>query len=351
MRKPISSKNVTIRHEGELKKHFRALLREDPVLDWEKADPAPEEKGERVALTVDGKSHAFQVIYALQPSLPWVEKFQSGSAEPPLLVTPNLNARILGTCRDHGISAIDLNGRAWLRGPGLLVDRAPLPGRAFRFEREPGNIFVGKSERIIRCLLTDRDAVWTQAEVIGRTHTSSGLVSRIFQHLVGQGFLEKRSPREFVLREPLALLDEWAAADRFSKRTQTTLYSGYFSSPIELAKRIQEWGATESVSVVFTQWIAAWVRRPFTDPPNCTAYVSRLPEQATLESLGLRPVDEGGKLRLYLPQDDGIFLETRDQDGLPLATDAQIYLDLQGTGLRGPEAAQNLREWEGFCRP
>jgi hypothetical protein len=41
----------------------------------------------------------------------------------------------------------------------------------------PRNIFVGKSARIIRSLLTDRDRVWTQAEIVRRTGASSGLVS------------------------------------------------------------------------------------------------------------------------------------------------------------------------------
>ena len=46
-----------------------------------------------------------------------------------------------------------------------------------------------------------------------------------------------------------------------------------------------------------------------------------------------------------------MFLETQTVKGLPLATDAQIYLDLLKTGLRGPDQAAALRQWEGFCRP
>jgi hypothetical protein len=53
---------------------------------------------------------------------------------------------------------------------------------------------------------------------------------------------------------------------------------------------------------------------------------------------------------LLLPDDEGVFLETRTIQGLPLASDAQIYLDLQKTGLRGPDQAAALRNWEGFCR-
>lgn len=51
------------------------------------------------------------------------------------------------------------------------------------------------------------------------------------------------------------------------------------------------------------------------------------------------------------PTDEGVFLERQTVETLPLATDAQIYLDLLNTGLRGPDQAQALREWEGFCRP
>jgi hypothetical protein len=75
-----------------------------------------------------------------------------------------------------------------------------------------------------------------------------------------------------------------------------------------------------------------------------------LPEAAALERLGLRPVTDAGKVWLLVPDDEGVFLETLNAQGLPLATDAQIYLDLQKTGLRGPDQAAALRNWEGFCR-
>ena len=80
-------------------------------------------------------------------------------------------------------------------------------------------------------------------------------------------------------------------------------------------------------------------------------HVSRLPGAVDLDQLGLRPVTEGGRLWLRVPDDAGLLTETQTTGPLNLATDAQIYLDLQRTGLRGPDAATALREWEGFCRP
>ena len=53
----------------------------------------------------------------------------------------------------------------------------------------------------------------------------------------------------------------------------------------------------------------------------------------------------------HLISQGGFFTETQHRGGRTLVSDAQIYLDLQRTGLRGPDAASALREWEGFCRP
>lgn len=347
-----SSKGAIIRHESELALHFREFLPDDPDLHWHLPPGTSQPRLDHVEVELDSQRIALRPVYELKPSLPWLENLKGSPASPrPLVVTPELSPRILAACKELGIAAIDLNGRTWLRAPGLLVDRRPLPGRSFSYELEPRNIFVGKSARIVRCLLTDRDRLWTQAEIVPRTKASSGLVSRIVQHLISQGFAEKTSAREFRLRDWHGLLGEWVESDRFPKRTSTTLYAGFFGPPLELAERLQQWAKAEKAPLAFTQWIAAWTRHPYTEPVVCSAYVTRPPDAATLEQLGLRAVTEGGKLWLHVPDDEGILTETQTCNNLTLVSDAQIYLDLQRTGLRGPDAAAALREWEGFCRP
>jgi len=345
----ISSKNVVIRHQRELVAQFRDFVREDPDLRWSLANLQP---SEALQLEFDGRQLEFQPLYELKPSLPWLEGLKPTASSPhPLVVTPELTPRLVAACKERGVGAIDLNGRTWLRAPGLLVDRRPLPGRSFRYELEPRNIFVGKSVRIIRCLLTDLARVWTQAEIVSRAGASSGLVSRIVRHLIRQGFVEKISAREFRLRDWQGLLDEWAASDRLAQRTNIARYAGFPGSPQELAQRLRRWAENEKVPLAFTQFLAAWIRHPYTEPVVCSAYVSRLPGAAALGELGLRPVEEGGKLWLLTADDEGLLKEVRAENGLCLVTDAQIYVDLQRTGLRGPEAAAALREWDGFCLP
>ncbi len=346
------SKQAIIRYESELIQHFRQLLEDDPDLRWTNPSGVSDHPA-WVELVLDDHAHRFKPFYSLKPSIPELESLIAGwkDSDPPLLVVPELSSRVLDLCRQKRLAAIDLNGRAYLRAAGLLVDRGPLSGRDFRFELEPRNVFVGKSARIIRSLLTNRDRVWVQSELLTRTKASSGLVSRIVQHLIGQGFVEKKSAREFCLRDPLGLIDAWAKADDFNRRTRTSRFTTFGGTPIEVARQLKSWAGEQSVSIAFTQWIGGWLRHPYTEPVVTSAYVARLPEAATLERLVLRPVTDAGKVWLQVPDDEGVFLETQTIQDLPLASDAQIYLDLQKTGLRGPDQAAALRDWEGFCRP
>lgn len=82
-------------------------------------------------------------------------------------------------------------------------------------------------------------------------------------------------------------------------------------------------------------------------PPVVSAYVKadRLPGD-----LPWRRVNGGGNLWLVVPEDDGVFFETREVQGFHLATDVQIYLDLLQVGQRGPDQAEELRNWDGFAR-
>ena len=353
MKNTNSSKQADIRHESELVRHFRDLIDSDPDLRWQTPPESPSVPLPWVELGLDDRSQRFKLLYILKPSIPELESLLAdwNQPDPPLLVVPELSLRVLDLCRQKRLAVIDLNGRAYIRVTGLLVDRRPLPGRDFRFLHEPRNVFDGISARIIRTLLTDRDRTWTQKELLPRTHASSGLASRIVQHLVSQGFLEKKSPRQFRLRDPLALLDAWVKADDFARRNTTTRYTAFGGAPLETARQLKSWADQQSVRIAFTQWVAGWLRHPYTEPVIASAYVARLPEAATLERLSLRPVNDAGKVWLYVAAADGVFLETQTVQDLPLVSDAQIYIDLQQTGLRGPDQAIALRNWEGFCRP
>jgi hypothetical protein len=323
-------------------------------LKWAVGTPdVARSKAADVDLILDGVKYQFRTIFKLQPSLG--ELTEKLNSNPPdtclLLVTPKLSPRILDFCRHRGISAIDLNGQAYLRAKGLLVERPPVRGRNYRCELEPRNVFVGKSCQIIRTLLTDRNRSWVQSELVHRTEASSGLVSRIVSHLLQQGFIEKITAREFRLTDTIGLVNAWSKADDFGHRVTTSRYNVFGTPNIEQAQRLLSAAKEQFIKIAFTQWIAGWLRVAYTEPPVLSAYVSELPNDEVLKSLSLRPVTDGGGVWLHVPRDEGVFLETQIVQTLPLVTDAQIVVDLSNTGLRGPDQAAALLDWEGFCRP
>lgn len=339
------SKKSVIRHLSELVNHFHQAGVSGADLVWRFEPP-------RCVAVLDGREFPYTPVYELKPGVPFIDALPvQTDGEPTLLVTVELSERLVEACRTRGLSAVDLNGRLYLRVPGLLVDRVAHLENRFVYDLEPRNVFVGKSGALVRTLLTDRDRVWTQAEVQKRGDASSGLASRIFGHLVNQGFLEKLSPREYRLKDPQALVDAWCRADKFSDRASTFQYASFGSSPTALATELADWAKTFSLDFALTRWIAGWLRVPYTEPVVVSAYVSRLPTPAELSSLGLTPVNDGGTVVLHVPTDPGVFKETRTIRNLPLVSDAQIVVDLQNTGLRGPDQAKALRESQAFCRP
>jgi len=99
----------------------------------------------------------------------------------------------------------------------------------------------------------------------------------------------------------------------------------------------------------FTQWYATDLIRPYAITNITTLYVSAFPEERVLNGeLLARRVDSGGSLRLVVPKDEGVFLGKRHVNGIPVVSDIQLYLDLIHAGLRGDEAAKELRDWSEF---
>lgn len=340
-----TSKKVIIRHASELAYEFRRLTESAhlPACHWE---------GNWVIVEVDGVSHSFFPRYELKPGAALIENLAVESPEGrTLLVAVELSSRLVEVCRGRGLSVADLNGRLYLRGPGLLVDLISHRDHRFVHEVEPRNVFVGKSAALVRTLLTDLDRTWTQDEVQKRSDASSGLASRVFGYLVSQGFLEKLSAREYRLKDAQGLVDAWCRADKFADRASSVQYATFGSSTASVACKLVEWTRSrEKISIAFTRWFAGWLRVPYTEPVVLSAYVSRLPTQEEARALGLSQVSDGGNVVLHVPNEIGVFRETQLAGELPLVSDAQIVVDLKNTGLRGPDQAKALRESPKFCR-
>ena len=301
---------------------------------------------------LDNKSTKFDVEYRLNSSAKEIERLGRLATtidNPIILVTVRLTNALVNHCKSANINCLDLNGRIWIRTKGLLIDKhEQYGGESYRSEESPVDFFSQKSSRLARVLLANPGRSWKQAELAEQTELSQGLLSRLLKHASNQGWVTGEGTRaNWRVPEPGAILDAWVQSDRWEKRTTIKQYSTLEKDLSTLGHNLLN---DRTGQVAFTQWFAASLRFPYAETQILSAYLRSFPDDQTIEKLRLREVSEGGKVWIIIPSDAGIFQAQQNVQGFPLVSDAQIYLDLIKAGLRGPDQARELRNWEGFCK-
>jgi hypothetical protein len=263
-----------------------------------------------------------------------------------LVLAPFISGESARICTEAGIGYADLAGNARLSFDQVFIETRAADN-PFRERRETRSLFAPRATRVLRVLLQGPLRPWKVTELAASARVSLGWVSAIRQQLVAREWAKEETGGLRVTK-PDEILDAWTRADVWEKRTRTQEYSTLLADPVGLAEKLQ--AVLPDEPPVFTQWFAGWLRHPYTTPPAITAYVKRFPDELLLESkLSARRVPSGGRLRLVLPQDDGVFYPAQTVSGFNLVSDTQIYLDLLSAGQRGDDQAAELRKWPDFA--
>lgn len=342
-------KYVIIKYEQELLSAVRKVLSECrlPLFDVEENRTATL-FDLTITVDLDGKQHRFAADGRLRPTRKDIDYLAAVELPGrPLLVAVHLSESLVNYCKERNVNCLDLNGRIWIRAAGIVIDRNQLsPSVTYRLAEPDTDFFALKSSRVARALLHSAERTWRQADLAAATGLSQGLLSRLLNYAARQGWVEGKRG-DWRLAQADALLDAWEAVDQWSKRISIRQYSVLETDLPALADRLVEHTRGE---LAFTQWFAAGQRYPYADVPVLTAYRREFPTEEEARALNYREVDDGGKVWIAIPRDDGVFRQIQRVNQWPLVSDAQIYLDLIHVGFRGPDQARALREWKGFCR-
>ncbi len=264
-----------------------------------------------------------------------------------VLLAPFISEESAKLCTEAGIGYADLAGNARLAFDPVFIETRGA-GNPFREKREVRSLFAPRATRVLRVLLQGPLRPWKVTELAESAQVSLGWVSAVRQQLLAREWAAK-APGGLQVTKPGAVLDAWVKADDWEKRTRTQEYSVLLTEPLELAETLKE--VLPGEPPVFTQWLAGWLRHPYTTPVVVTAYVKKFPDEGLIKEklLGRRVSAGGGRLRLVLPKDEGVLHPTQSVRGFQLVSDVQIYLDLQRAGLRAEDQADELRRWPDFA--
>lgn len=277
-----------------------------------------------------------------------------------LLLAPFISEESAKICTEAGIGYADLAGNARLSFDQVFIETRGADN-PFRERRATRSLFAPRATRVLRVLLQGPLRPWKVTELSESAQVSFGHVSAVRQELLAREWAvedvlwenlssgARRQVGGIRITKPSFVLDAWAKADDWEKRTHTHEYSVLLSDPVDLAENLKESLCDEPA--VFTQWFAGWLRHPHTTPVVVTAYVKKFPDETLIKEklLGRRVSAGGGGLRLVLPKDEGVFHQSQTVRGFELVSDVQIYLDLLRGGLRGEEQAEELRGWPDFA--
>ena len=347
-------KETIIKTEHDLASELRKILPCNDLPAIRLVNDVKESNSTDALLEVDldSRSVRLAVEYKLKPDIRDLEhlgqRAKSGNI-PLILITVRLTDSIVNHCKQLKINCLDLNGRIWIRAKGLLIDKHEhQSAQSYCTKESSVDFFSLKSSRLARVLLTYRGRSWKQAELAEQTELSQGLLSRLLKYASSQGWVKGEGTRaNWQVLEFDSILDAWVKSDRWDKRTTIKQYSTLEKNLNVLARNL----LNEPVGqLAFTQWYAASLRFPYAETQVLSVYLRSFPDDQTLEKLRLREVSDGGKLWIIIPTDAGVFQAQQNVQGLPLVSDAQIYLDLLPVGLRGPDQARELRNWERFCQ-
>lgn len=262
-----------------------------------------------------------------------------------LVIAPFISEQSARICTEAGVGYADLAGNARLAFDRIFIEKR-VAGNPVSVKREARSIFSPKATRVLRVLLQGPLKAWKVKDLAAAAEVSLGHVSAVRQQLLAREWAAEEDDGLRISR-PDALLDAWAAADRWEDRTETREYSLLDYDPWKVAVKWEE--TLGAGKYAFTQWFGAFLRQPYALPALTTVYVEDFPDEELLKKqFHARRVDGGGRLRLVKPKDEGVFQCLQQVKGRQVVCDVQLYLDVIRAGLRGDEAAAELRNAENF---
>lgn len=272
-----------------------------------------------------------------------------GQGEVPLslLVAESISPGAKELLRSERVGYYDSGGSLFLPAPGayLYIDKPP-PKTLAKSVRA---LFSGRRAQVLHTLLVQHRDWFGVTELAHRAMVSPATASQVLTELERFDWLVSRGQgpsKQRHLREPAALLDEWA---RQLASIRLPVLRRYFvpgAKADTLPMRISEAFDAHDVQYAISHEAAAQRHAPFLS--NVSQVRTRVligaNADAAIDDLGARAVNEGANLAIIEAKSPGELLFRESVDGVWLASPIQIYLDLlRGEG-RSKEMAEHFRK-------
>ena len=264
----------------------------------------------------------------------------------PLLLCESIGAKGRTLCRRYRIAYIDLSGNCYLEWRDIYIDKAR-DGARSRPPKRAKTLFSDKASLVIRSALNLAGQPLRVRTLSGQLGVSPAWVSQVLRRLVSTGYAAHVDGGTVISR-PLDLLNDWAESYNFRGRNDFRFFFCEAPNPEQVIARLASVSTRAVGRYALTLHAGASLVAPFSRYHEVHIYVDpsglrEETERAWREELDLQPVETGANVYLTWPYyKEGAFYASRKLNGVWVASDVQLYVDLYNYPVRGREQAEYL---------
>jgi len=336
---------------GKIRDKLKNLLKDIPFLQLEQPlirEPSANFRPDLVFETTIGTGRRKIVVevksvgepryvrYAIQQLKEYLSRFEDAYG---VVAAPYISSDTASICRENNVGYIDLAGNCFLSFDQVYINRQNYP-RASVERRTLRSLFTPKSSRVLRAMLCNPGRSWQVQEIANEAKVSLGLAFKVKKRLLDLEYVKEEN-KNIRLNRPGELLDKWAENYSFRNNRMYDYFS--FGEPKELERKIAKYCRGKRIPYALTLFSGVALVAPFARYTRGFVYIGdRI--QKVAESVGLKEVSSGPNFTILEPYDEGVFYASRKIEGLIVASNVQLYVDLVGYRGRGEESAKFLLE-------
>lgn len=256
-----------------------------------------------------------------------------------VFIAPYISSKSVEICESEGVGYLDFSGNCLLSFDNIFIQKKDYPNQ-FVEKRDLKSLYAPKAERVLRTLLCNPGRKWKIQELAAESAVSLGQASNVKKILVDREIVSGKRGG-FRLIDPVVLLREWAENYDYRKNEVHEIYS--LKNIAEIENTLAVYCNEHKIRYALTGFSGVARIEPAIRYKKAMVYATDLKED-DFSKLPLKEVKSGGNLLLFRPYDNGVYYGSRGVDSIQVASNIQIYLDLQSYRGRGEEAAQVVYE-------
>ncbi len=262
-----------------------------------------------------------------------------------IIMAPYVSPESAAICRENKVGYIDYSGNCLIAFENVYISDT---GHANLFPKKDRvqNLFRSSSvvtSKILRVLLQDIRRTWKLQYLATEVGCSIGLVSRVKEYLIENNWADM-DKEGLIITDSAGILRAWSNAYQIAGDRIINAYQ--MDSTADFEKKIRDILVESKIKGCLTGFSGGVRYAPVVRYSRIHMWIDKAYAGEFIEKAGLKLVDSGANVLVFLTESDEVFCDSRIINGCIVASPVQEYLDCMKIKGRGEELADAILKKE-----